>query len=157
MNPICPIHNKEMSYTQKYGWSCKSPIEKNGDTVTKWCQYKPPVGTQQATPVAVAPTTQVVPAPVYSAPAPTITQAAQDAMAPNAPVVSDDNAMWRAKDRLGAAQTALNKAVDTYVAMVQINNLPEETPMKTVEQLRKEYFIWLLKKANFPGEVIDES
>lgn len=42
---MCPIHNKAMA-TSKYGPYCKTPIEKNGETVTKWCDYKPGTDTK---------------------------------------------------------------------------------------------------------------
>ena len=37
--PVCAIHGKEMKMG-RYGYFCATPVEKAGDKVTKWCDYK---------------------------------------------------------------------------------------------------------------------
>lgn len=38
-SPICGIHGKSMK-SGKFGYFCPTPIEKKGDVVTKWCDFK---------------------------------------------------------------------------------------------------------------------
>lgn len=38
----CQVHNKEMKYNKKFGWSCPTPVEKDQQgNVLKWCDFKP--------------------------------------------------------------------------------------------------------------------
>lgn len=42
--PVCPDHKKPMKQRQNGHWYCSTPVEKDGDKVTKWCQYQPKKG-----------------------------------------------------------------------------------------------------------------
>ena len=37
---ICAVHQKEMRQNKK-GLYCPTPVEKDGDTVVKWCTWQP--------------------------------------------------------------------------------------------------------------------